>query len=221
MEGEVTIGEEVAAVKEWEAAAEAEEEWVAEEVVVITIVAAVVRDVLNVGLRDTFQGNARRIRNRTIITILKTQEIWAIKGTMDIMEAVVEEEMSVDSMEILHLKVSLKQFSITVVDHQCFEVYLWSTYIHIIGEYQYLCTLQQERFHDNASDALLNKVEEMNEIDVTGPMEVKVVEFVNGWQLIDSLSTGMPRPTLFLSLQCAMYKLSNFDCSYFRNPIFL
>jgi len=31
----------------------------------------------------------------------------------------------------------------------------------------------------------------MNEIDVTGPMEVKVVEFVNGWQLIDSLSTGI------------------------------
>ena len=50
----------------------------------------------------------------------------------------------------------------------------------------------------------MNKVEEMNEIDVTGPMEVKVVEFVNGWQLIDSLSTGMPRATLFLSLQCAM-----------------
>jgi len=30
----------------------------------------------------------------------------------------------------------------------------------------------------------------MNAVDVDGPQEVKVVEFANGWQLIDSLSTG-------------------------------
>jgi len=31
----------------------------------------------------------------------------------------------------------------------------------------------------------------MNEIDVDGPQEVNVVEFANGWQLIDSLSSGL------------------------------
>jgi len=51
--------------------------------------------------------------------------------------------------------------------------------------------MKAERFHDTASESLLNVVEEMNEIDVSGPMEVRVVEFVNGWQLIDSLSTGI------------------------------
>ena len=55
---------------------------------------------------------------------------------------------------------------------------------------------EQERFHDTASESLLNVVEEMNEIDVSGPMEVRVVEFVNGWQLIDSLSTGSSHCTL-------------------------
>lgn len=47
-----------------------------------------------------------------------------------------------------------------------------------------------ERFHDNATDSLLSAVDKMNEIDVDGPQEVNVVEFANGWQLIDSLSTG-------------------------------
>jgi len=60
-----------------------------------------------------------------------------------------------------------------------------------VGNTAFKGVTKAERFHDNASDALLDKVEQMNEIDVTGPMEVKVVEFVNGWQLIDSLSTGI------------------------------
>eukprot|EP01083_Nonionella_stella_P172376 591452_1 len=47
-------------------------------------------------------------------------------------------------------------------------------------------------FHESASAELVEDCNRLNRCDVDGPQQVKVIEFTNGWQLIESLSGGQP-----------------------------